>query len=196
MNKIIPFLLIIKNGFIKFSKYFLSSITLSSLYLLISFLAYKIDATKGVLSTILILPFLLSLYALFIKEEKSLLKNIKMGFEYFIDGFYLLLLNIVIILVGLLLLLIPGIIAGILLMYSFPVLIDKNLKPWGTIKESSRIVRKHILLNIFILLYITTLTLISVYIPYIYMFSLPLGIATLIEGFKYSDKFDNNAIPK
>lgn len=131
-------------------------------------LGYSMATMKGFLLLPLTAPLIAGFYMLCIKRSVNIPKSLDELFAYFGKVLPLVILSLissVLIYIGYLLLLLPGIYLAIAYIFATPLMIDKNLTPWQSLEASRKAVTHNWFkfLGLGILLYlILVLSIISV----------------------------------
>lgn len=96
-----------------------------------------------------------------VKKEKTEVLDILHGFDYFLRSWGIFLGAVIIIAIGFVLLILPGIALMILLIYSMPLSIEKDLKAVESLKASYRLGRENLEFTVILALIIYAINVIG-----------------------------------
>jgi len=144
------------------------------------FVTYIIATLIAVLGSFLIVTAAPLSYGLFfmglkgIRGEDVEIKDVFEGFNHFIRSWVMVIVAAILVMIGFMLLVIPGIVIGILLIYAFPLLVIRGYGGIDAIKESIEIGRANFVDTLILAIVIWVISAIGGYVVVGSLITLPL----------------------
>ncbi|NPE28212.1 glycerophosphodiester phosphodiesterase [Methanococcoides sp. SA1] len=129
-----------------------------------AFIVATIIVVLGSIFIVTIAPLFYGLTYMAVKGlrgEKVEINDVFEGFNYFVKSWVLLLVSVILISIGYMLLILPGIILSILLIYSLPLLVIKDYGAMDAIKESIEISKQNFVDSLVLLIIVAIISTIG-----------------------------------
>ncbi|MBW6451464.1 MAG: glycerophosphodiester phosphodiesterase [DPANN group archaeon] len=119
-----------------------------------------------------------------VKKEKAEVKDVFEGFNYFFRSWSIFLLTFILVVIGVIAFIIPGIVVAFLLIYTIPISIIKNMGVTDSMSASYNIAKNNLLFTVILTLVTFGINAVGGFIPFFNLITTPLTVIMIMIATK------------